>query len=470
MAIYKLLMPKMGESVIEATILSWNKKVGDAVVENEVVLEVATDKVDTDVPSEVSGIIQSILHEEGSVVAVGEILALIETDKDTTTISQATITTSIESVIRPKNTTENNQNSNQNVVFSSENNSIKNFSTTPETQNIINNSNSNTQFSPLVLNIAKVENISLDELKTISGSGLDGRLTKHDVLKYLETRKINNDISSTNKTTQENIVNNTITPKENKIEPTKEISTPPIKKDYTSPNEEIMEMDRIRKIIAKNMLDSRKTSAHVSSFVECDVTKIVKWREKYKNSFKSKYGFNLTYLPVFIEAIAQCIKEFPNINVSISDEKIIVKKDINIGIATALPNGNLIVPVIKNADRKNILGLASEINLLAQKARNNQLTTDDISNGTYTVSNIGTFGNILGTPIILQPQVAIMAVGVATKKPVVIDLNGEDVIAIRHMMYLSHTYDHRIVDGMLGGMFVKRVAEILENFDDTQEI
>ena len=446
-------MPKMGESVIEATILSWNKTVGDKVLENELVLEVATDKVDTEILSNVSGTLQKILFEEGSVVAVGEVLAIIET-------SDTNVEIPIQ--VEKKEVLENKE-AEKHIEISIKN--INQQIETPKTENKQQDVNFNSnQFSPLVLNIARVENIQLEELNTIKGTGLNGRITKEDVLNYIAQRNV----KQINKSEEEKIIQ--IEPKEKiKIDENinKEIKQTQLSNNL---NEEIVEMDRIRKIISKNMVDSKRISAHVSSFVECDVTKIVKWREKHKESFKKKYGFNLTYLPVFVEAIAQCIKEFPNINVSIKEDKIIYKKDINIGIATALPNGNLIVPVIKNADRKNILGLASEINTLAQKARNNQLTSDDISDGTYTVSNIGTFGNILGTPIILQPQVAIMALGIATKKPVVVEIEGEDVIAVRHMMYLSHTYDHRIVDGMLGGMFVKKVADVLQNFDITQDI
>ncbi|QQR97126.1 MAG: 2-oxo acid dehydrogenase subunit E2 [Sphingobacteriales bacterium] len=453
MAEYKLLMPKMGESVIEATILSWNKTVGDKVLENELVLEVATDKVDTEILSNVSGTLQKILFEEGSVVAVGEVLAIIET-------SDTNVEIPIQ--VEKKEVLENKE-AEKHIEISIKN--INQQIETPKTENKQQDVNFNSnQFSPLVLNIARVENIQLEELNTIKGTGLNGRITKEDVLNYIAQRNV----KQINKSEEEKIIQ--IESKEKiKIDENinKEIKQTQLSNNL---NEEIVEMDRIRKIISKNMVDSKRISAHVSSFVECDVTKIVKWREKHKESFKKKYGFNLTYLPVFVEAIAQCIKEFPNINVSIKEDKIIYKKDINIGIATALPNGNLIVPVIKNADRKNILGLASEINTLAQKARNNQLTSDDISDGTYTVSNIGTFGNILGTPIILQPQVAIMALGIATKKPVVVEIEGEDVIAVRHMMYLSHTYDHRIVDGMLGGMFVKKVADVLQNFDITQDI
>jgi 2-oxoglutarate dehydrogenase E2 component (dihydrolipoamide succinyltransferase) len=447
MASYKLLMPKMGESVIEATILSWNKKIGDKVQENDVILEVATDKVDTEVPANVTGILSQILFEVGSVVPVGEVLAIIETEQY---IVEETSSEIKKQTIEKPETIQSNENNIKNGIQEKSNDNPKTTNTT------IQKLPSNT-FSPLILNIAKIENISIDELNTIKGTGLNDRLTKNDVLKYLEDKKDKNTISNTTIKEEIQITNKIIQP----------TYTP---KTTTQLEDTIIEMDRVRKIISKNMLDSKRISAHVSSFVECDITNIVKWRNKNKDNFKLKYGFNLTYLPVFIEAIAQCIKEFPNINVSINDEKIIYKKNINIGIATALPNGNLIVPVIKDADKKNILGIASEINSLVDKARNNKLTTDDISDGTYTVSNIGSFGNILGTPIIVQPQVAIMAIGVATKKPVVIELDGEDVIAIRHMIYLSHTYDHRIIDGMLGGTFVKRVADYLQSFNSNKEI
>jgi 2-oxoglutarate dehydrogenase E2 component (dihydrolipoamide succinyltransferase) len=447
MASYKLLMPKMGESVIEATILSWNKKIGDKVQENDVILEVATDKVDTEVPANVTGILSQILFEEGSVVPVGEVLAIIETEQY---IVEETSSEIKKQTIEKPETIQSNENNIKIEIQEKSNDNPKTTNTT------IQKLPSNT-FSPLILNIAKIENISIDELNTIKGTGLNDRLTKNDVLKYLEDKKDKNTISNTTIKEEIQIANKTVQPN----------YTP---KTTTQLEDTIIEMDRVRKIISKNMLDSKRISAHVSSFVECDITNIVKWRNKNKDNFKLKYGFNLTYLPVFIEAIAQCIKEFPNINVSIKDDNIIYKKNINIGIATALPNGNLIVPVIKDADKKNILGIASEINSLVEKARNNKLTSDDISDGTYTVSNIGSFGNILGTPIIVQPQVAIMAIGVATKKPVVIEIDDEDVIAIRHMLYLSHTYDHRIIDGMLGGTFVKRVADYLQLFNVNKEI
>lgn len=439
MSDFNLVLPKMGESVFEATIITWHKKVGDTVVENDIILEVATDKVDSDVPSPVSGKIKAILFQENDTVEIGKTIAIIETEgsiqtntpkpkiedekpKIETVVSKTPIveekTVAKPLVVEPK---------------------IQTIQTSIEQQD----KKTNGRFSPLVLNIAQQENISIEELQQIKGTGIEDRVTKDDVLQYLENRK------------NKKIQPNTVAEPENK-EPSA----------FLPQEDEIVEMDRMRKLIAKNMIQSKQTSAHVTSIVECDVTKIVLWREKYKADFIKKYGFNLTFLPVFVEAIARAIKEFPSINVSVDAENIIYKKNINIGIATALPNGNLIVPVIKNADRLNRLGLAQAINTLANKARTNTLNSDDISGGTYSVTNIGTFGNIIGTPIIPQPQVAIMAIGTVTKKPAVITVNGEDVIAIRHKMYLSHTYDHRVVDGMLGGQFVKRVATILESFNE----
>ena len=457
MAEYKVVMPKMGESIIEATILSWHKKEGDTIAENEILLEVATDKVDSDVPSPVSGTIKRILFKPNDIIPIGEALAIIETD---TNVSVSTPNPETEQTEQVQKTIENQ--AKEEVPIVEEKNEIK---ATIPTQEVISIEQKNIQlpkpkeaiqysnnYSPLVLNISKQEGISATELDSIIGSGLGGRVTKEDILAYAEQKKKGNiQTISTSSIEKVNEVTTKIAPK-------------------IVLGDEIVEMDRMRKLIAKNMVASKQISAHVSSFVEVDVSKIVRWRAKNKEIFKQKYGFNLTYLPVFIEAIAQAIKEFPDIHISVDGDNIIYKKQINIGIATALPNGNLIVPVIKSTDQKNILGIAQEINLLANKARTNSLTIYDISGGTYSVSNIGTFGNIIGTPIIPQPQVAIMAVGVVTKKPVVVELEDEDIIAIRSMMYLSHTYDHRVVDGMLGGKFVKRVATILENFDETQAI
>lgn len=464
MAEFQLTMPKMGESVIEATILAWHKKPGDNITENEIILEVATDKVDSEVPSPVSGILKEILFNVDDVVAVDQVIAVIETEQDV----QQKAPPVKETPVAESEEKADEENSGQNTELPQE--KIKEENKTeeiaaekvpfvPEPTSVpveklsVETSSSSRFYSPLVLNIAKTEGISVVELDNIRGSGAEGRVTKDDILKYLQNRNA----------TPAPDVNKAIEKAENK-------NLPAAVTSISSGQDEIIEMDRMRKLIAKNMVESRRISAHVSSFVEVDMTNIVRWREKHKNAFKKREGFNLTYMPIFTEAIAKAIKDFPMINVSVDGDKIIKKKNINIGIATALPSGNLIVPVIKNADRMNLMGLSAAIQQLAGKARANQLSASDIDGGTYTISNIGTFGNILGTPIIPQPQVAIMAVGAITKKPVVLETPEGDVIAIRHMMYLSHTYDHRVVDGALGGMFVKRVAEYLEAFDTEQDI
>ncbi|MEZ5027068.1 MAG: dihydrolipoamide acetyltransferase family protein [Chitinophagales bacterium] len=477
MAAYKLLMPKMGESVIEATILTWHKKVGDTVTEQEIILEVATDKVDSEVPCPVSGVVKQLLHDVDAVVGVGEPLAIIEVDgdvpeqfvpkkeKEETEVDEveSTSTPIVEEKkeeIKIKAEPEINQQQQaiqevQHKVDVAQNES----SFTPAFS-------SNKYYSPLVLSIAQAENISMQELEQITGTGADNRVTKEDILEYLKNRKsgnVNQKIQAQTEISKPEIVKKS-TPIVEDIK-----AEIPIKSN-TSSNVEIIEMDRMRKLIAQHMTNSRKTAAHVSSFVECDVTNIVKWRDKYKDSFKKREGFNLSFMPIFVDAITKAIKDYPMINISVDGDKIIRKKYINIGIATALPNGNLIVPVVRNTDQKSLLGIAKEMNNIVVKARNNALQPDDVLDGTYTISNIGTFGNIIGTPIINQPQVAIMAVGSITKKPVVIEVDGQDVIAIRHMLYLSHTYDHRVVDGQLGGLFVKKVADYLEKFDIGQEI
>ena len=467
MAEFQLVMPKMGESIIEATILTWHKKEGEHVDENEIILEVATDKVDSEIPSPVSGIVKKLLFKPDETVAIDQTIAIIETEGDTTVSERKQENLqSVEKEIplepSPSEPIKKEQVEKQKpekiqvpveLKLPNEGSEILQAATEVPYQPKSEPHNNSTEryYSPLVLNIAKVEGISSAELERITGTGENGRLTKYDVLKYLENKK--------------------------NPEKPKAVSSPntpaPIPKSSSSPNtqkDEIIEMDRMRKLIAKNMVESKHIAAHVSSFVECDMTSIVKWREKNKLTFEKREGFKLTYMPIITEAIIKAIKDFPMINISVDGDKIIKKKNINIGIATALPSGNLIVPVIKNADQMNLLGLATSIQQLAQKARNNQLSAQDIDGGTYTISNIGTFGNILGTPIIPQPQVAIMAVGSITKKPVVLETPEGDVIAIRQMMYLSHTYDHRVVDGALGGMFVKKVADYLENFDQEQEI
>lgn len=468
MAEYKLLMPKMGESVIEATILTWHKNVGDKVNEHDVILEVATDKVDSEVPSPVSGVIKQLLHDVNVAVGVGEPLAIIEVEGDAPVQyipekKKEEVTVETTPVVENKT-----EESSQLTVHSSQEVEKKIEPIIEKEESITNNivnrelstvNSSNKYYSPLVLNIAQVENISMHELETIVGTGADNRVTKEDILTYIELKK-----------------NGLINPK--KEEEKKEIAQEKKAEEKThdsrltthDSNIEIIEMDRMRKLISQHMTNSRKTAAHVSSFVECDVTNIVRWREKNKNAFQKREGFGLSFMPIFVEAITKAIKDFPMINVSVDGDRILKKKDINVGIATALPNGNLIVPVVKNADQKSLLGIAKAMNDIVVKARTNSLLPDDVMDGTYTISNIGTFGNIIGTPIINQPQVAIMAIGSITKKPVVLEVEGQDVIAIRHMMYLSHTYDHRVVDGQLGGMFVKKVADYLEKFDIQQEI
>lgn len=463
MAEFQLTMPKMGESVIEATILKWHKSPGDTIRENEIILDVATDKVDSEVPSPITGVVKKLLYQENDVVAIDQVIAIIETDQNIPVkkeISEASETTSEEKYVKTATTEKEEEEVVETPIEQPkeklEEKIISEIPYVPEEKKIIisSESSSNRFYSPLVLNIAKTEGISSEELDSIKGTGAEGRVTKDDILEYIKNRG-KAPVASTPKTSAPTSTQNL-----------------PVSVPSTSfgGQDEIIEMDRMRKLIARNMLESQKTSAHVSSFVEVDVTNIVKWREKHKNAFKKREGYNFTYMPIFTEAIAKAIKDFPMINISVDGDKIIKKKNINIGIATALPSGNLIVPVIKNADKMNLLGLSAAIQQLATKARNSQLTASDIEGGTYTISNIGTFGNILGTPIIPQPQVAIMAVGAITKKPIVLETPDGDVIAIRHMMYLSHTYDHRVVDGALGGMFVKRVAEYLENFDITQEI
>ena len=457
MSEYQLLMPKMGESVIEATILTWHKQPGDTINEHDVIVEVATDKVDSEVPSPVSGVLKKILHDVNAVVGVGQPLAIIEVEGEVSAPAPAPAKAAAPApevkapapVAAP-----------QPEVPAPAAPTPPAIPAVPVASAPAPVLSGNRYYSPLVLNIAQAENVTMQELEAIAGSGLEGRVTKEDILQYVADRNSGQlapppapapiaSASAVAKPATETVRETTISP---------------------DGNFEIIEMDRMRKIISKHMIESKNTSAHVSSFVECDVTNIVRWRDKNKAAFQKREGFSLSFMPVFVEAISKAIKDFPMINVSVDGDKIIRKKDINIGIATALPNGNLIVPVVKNADQKSLLGIAKAMNNIVVKARNNNLQADDVSEGTYTISNIGTFGNIIGTPIINQPQVAIMAVGSITKKPVVIEVDGQDVIAVRHMMYLSHTYDHRVVDGMLGGMFVKKVADYLEKFDLHQEI
>lgn len=432
MAQVEILLPKMGESVSEATIVEWLKEEGDQIEADEFIVNIATDKVDNEVPSEYEGTLVKKLFSDGDVVQVGQAFAIIETDAS---VESAPEKSAPAIVVK------------ETAVEESAVSAAVVAETTPS------KIDSNGRFySPLVRSIAKEEGIAIEELANIGGSGKDGRVTKKDMISYVETR---GEPSST-PSTSEAIATK---PKVNSA-PAPVIS---------SGGDEIIEMDRMRKLIANHMVMSKQTSPHVTSFVEADVTNIVQWRNKVKNQFQEREGEKITYTPLFIEAIVKAIKDFPLINVTVDGDRIIKKKDINIGMAAALPSGNLIVPVIKNADQLSLVGLTKQVNNLANKARNNKLSPDDIAGGTYTVTNVGTFGNISGTPIINQPQVAIMAVGAIIKKPVVIETPQGDVIAIRHMMMLSHAYDHRVVDGALGGMFVRRVADYLEKFDSKRE-
>jgi len=439
MALVEMLMPKMGESIMEGTILNWLKKVGDKIEQDESVLEVATDKVDTEVPATHAGILKEILAEKGAIVQVGKPIAIISADLDS---DGPIINTHTSSYSAPEGL------STKIVVNETVNNIHQ------EEKSIA----GSRFYSPLVLNIARQESVSMLELEKISGTGKEGRVTKNDIIAFIEQRKKTPVITETKK---EKSVNGHT--KEEKIEGVKPA------KSYSG-NYEIIEMDRMRKMIAERMIESKRISAHVTSFVEADVTNIVFWRNKYKNEFMEKEGAALTFTPIFMEAVVKAIKDYPMVNISVDGDKIIVKKDINIGMAVALPSGNLIVPVIKNADQLNIVGLTVRVNDLAKRARHNKLTADELTDGTYTISNVGSFGNMMGTPIIMQPQAAILALGAVIKKPAVIETPQGDTIGIRHMMFLSHSYDHRVIDGSLGGMFVRRVADYLEQFDVNRKV
>lgn len=441
MAQVELIMPKMGESIMEATILKWVKTVGDSVEADETILEIATDKVDSEVPSPVSGVISKILFQENDVVEIGKVIAMIATEGE-----EAEPTASSVAVTETKET---------NTVPAPQ----VQAAAPAATVSLERTGASGKFYSPLVRNIAEKENISVAELDQISGSGLQGRVTKKDILSYIKNRTNGNGTSVAPSTPQPAANSPLSSPK---VLPTPAISV--------NGNTEVVEMDRMRKLIADHMVMSKQTSPHVTSFVEADVTNLVNWRNKNKKAFQERYGEKITYTPIFVEAVVKAIKDFPMINVSVNGTQIIVKKDINVGMATALPSGNLIVPVIKNADYINLAGLTKSVNDLARRARNNQLKPQEIQGGTFTLTNVGTFGNVMGTPIINQPQVAIMAAGAIRKKPAVVETEYGDLIAVRQMMFLSLSYDHRVVDGFLGGSFLRRVADYLENFDINREI
>jgi len=454
MATVDLLMPKMGESIMEATILKWHKQPGDPIKIDETVLEIATDKVDTEVPSTSEGTISEILFNVNDVVPVGTVIARIKTDAEADANEEFVSAPPQVATYKPQA-----EPSTHNVSATSE--ATANYK--PQTTNL----NGNRFYSPLVLNIAAQEGVSMTELEKIAGTGNEGRVTKRDILQYVSEKRQGRVASSEKGEVREQqlvIPVNRIEQRDSERETgsNRQLTT------YTG-NVEIIEMDRMRRLIADHMVRSKQTSAHVTSFSEADVTNLVMWRDKVKKDFEKREGTKITFTPLFIEAVVRCIKKFPIINSSVDGDRIIVKKDINIGMATALPGGNLIVPVIRNADQLNLVGLAKQVNSLADNARNNKLRPEDIADGTFTLTNVGTFGSLMGTPIINQPQVAILAVGAIKKRPVVIETPHGDSIAIRHMMYLSMSYDHRIIDGSLGATFLTAVANELENFNGSRE-
>lgn len=445
---FELIMPKMGESIAEATIIKWLKNEGDKIEADESVLEIATDKVDSEVPSPKGGILLKRLYNEDDVVEVGKPIAIIGLEGAGAQPAASTSVPAEKTASTPAPVAE----------------VQKTFERAQETAAPANNGAR--FYSPLVLNIARSENVSMGELENMSGTGSEGRVTKKDILAYVANRQ-NGTVTAATTTVNPQITDAVVKPTEKAVATQPKISAPAVS---LNAGDEVIEMDRMRKLIADHMVMSKHTAPHVTSFVEADVTNMVNWREKTKGAFQKREGEKLTFTPLLIEAIVKAIKDFPMINISVDGTNLIRRKNINIGMAAALPSGNLIVPVIKNADTKNLLGLVREVNDLANRARNNKLSPDDIQGGTYTLTNVGTFGNVMGTPIINQPQVAIMAAGAIRKKPAVVETEYGDVIAIRHMMYLSHSYDHRVVDGALGGMFVRRVADYLEQWDINREI
>lgn len=449
-------MPKLGESIMEATVLKWHKKVGDFIKLDEPLLDIATDKVDSEVPSTAEGILEEICCKENDVIAISSIIAKIKTN--------ATETIQSKPLPIASNGKENGQSNG--AVHSTQSESNGQYVPyQPSTIEIKSNQDSVKFYSPLVMNIASKEGLNLNELELIHGTGNDGRVTKKDILQYLSTRT----------TAQFASPKETVAAREEE-----NVSIPYIHERITEPlhsqvvemsssdNVEIIEMDRMRKLISEHMTRSKATSAHVTSFTEADVTDLVSWREKNKHEFEQREGEKITLTPLFIEALVKCLRKFPMLNASISGDKIIIKKDINIGMATALPTGNLIVPVIKYADQLSLIGVTKHVNRLARSARNGKLQPSDVQDGTFTFTNVGTFGSLMGTPIINQPQVAILATGAIKKKPVVIESEKGDSIAIRHMMFISMSYDHRIIDGAMGSKFLSEFVKALETFDSTR--
>jgi 2-oxoglutarate dehydrogenase E2 component (dihydrolipoamide succinyltransferase) len=457
MAEKPIVMPKMGESIAEATIIRWLKNEGDRVEKDEPIVEIATDKVDSEIPSTEAGILVKQMYKDGDVVKVGEPVAMINTEGGASAVAPApTAAPATTPVVETPVAVE--------AAVTAIENQIQAAQPAAEP---LSNADGSRFYSPLVLNIARTEGVSMSELETMPGTGKEGRVTKSDILAYVANRGNVQPAAAAASVSAMPVAPVATTPAISTQTPAKvEV------KSHISlnPGDELIEMDRVRKLIADHMVMSKHTSPHVTSFVEADVTNLVNWRNRVKDSFKKREGENITFTPIFIEAVAKAIKDFPMINVSVDGTTIIKRKNINVGMAVAQQNGNLIVPVIKNADTMNLLGLTRAVNELANRARIGKLTPDEIQGGTYTLTNVGSFGNVLGTPVINQPQVAIMAVGAIRKKPAVLETEYGDVIAIRHMMYLSHSYDHRVVDGALGGMFVRRVADYLEQWDVNREI
>ena len=460
MAQHQLVLPKMGESVSEATIIKWLKQPGDRVEEDEPVLEIATDKVDSDVPSPVAGVLKDQLFAEDAVVQVGQVLAIITTEgADTAPIVQPESIPYVPSDAQ----------SDPGIATASDKEPVSGSESKSTSSGLDKGSRF---YSPLVKSIAAEEGISMEELDAIVGTGNENRVTKQDILDYLENRQAESSMPGQETPVAAQASSQQVTSVAASAAPISQAA--PEEKNHTIPvsqgSDEIIEMDRMRRLIADHMVASLQTSPHVCSFVEADVTNLVNWRNKIKSTYEKREGEKITFTPIFIEAVSKALKDFPMVNVSVDGYNIIKKKNINIGMATALPTGNLIVPVIRNADQLSLVGLSKSVNDLAERARSNKLRPDDTQGGTFTLTNVGAFGNITGTPIINQPQVAILAVGTITKKPAVLETEYGDVIAIRHKMVLSLSYDHRVVDGSLGGRFVKRVADYLEAWDVDREI
>lgn len=448
MAKKELKLPKMGESVAEATITSWLKEVGDTIEADEAVLEIATDKVDSEVPSEYDGVLVEKLFDIDDVVKVGEVVAIIEVEgeEDSSDDTEGDSVAESEEIEEAASVVEDSVKQAENVAGTK-----------------ADYSDSSRFYSPLVKNIAEKENVSFDELEAIQGTGMDERVTKDDILAYVKNKKEGKTSSqqSKSKTASEEKTAGT-----KKTQPVPNVSTPV----NINAEDEVIEMSRMGKLISSHMIASTQTSAHVQSFIEVDVTDVWNWRNKYKNEFQKREGEKLTFTPIFMEVVAKTIKDFPKINISVDGDKIVMKKHINLGMAAALPDGNLIVPVIRYADQLNLLGMAKKVNDLAGRARKGKLKPDETQGGTYTVTNVGTFGSVMGTPIINQPQVGILALGAIRKVPAVIETPEGDFIGIRYKMFLSHSYDHRVVNGALGGQFIQRMKEYIENFDTERSI